>query len=244
MCATGRPSKTAKRYVQCFPDDGSLNGAWANIDTATGTVVTAATAMGTGSAAPCTVTPGPGTAMRIAISTNSNSAANWQRAGILQIDTSGAKFSASSAGDGVSGYLVSGSQVEVGAYPTSCIPTSGSAVTRSQDVARIDARHRCRSYATVRQHGEQCPGRFQRHHFSKSVELFKTNISALQKIATVQTYSTALGTPTIGAIFKVGIAFATGSQIGTLNATAPTTLATGAIPAGLNTLCLGRANSG
>ena len=55
----------------------------------------------------------------------------------------------------------------------------------------------------------------------------------------MQTYSTTLGTPTIGTVFKVGISFAAGSQIGTLNAAAPTSLATGAIPAGLNTLCLG-----
>lgn len=71
------------------------------------------------------------------------------------------------------------------------------------------------------------------------VALFNTNVTALQKIATVQTYSTTLGTPTIGTVFKVGISFAAGSQIGTLNAAAPTSLATGAIPAGLNTLCLG-----
>ena len=55
----------------------------------------------------------------------------------------------------------------------------------------------------------------------------------------MQTYSTTLGTPTIGTAFKVGISFAAGSQIGTLNAAAPTSLATGAVPAGLNTLCQG-----
>lgn len=50
----------------------------------------------------------------------------------------------------------------------------------------------------------------------------------------MQTYSTTPGTPTIGTTFKVGIAFATSNQIGTLNAAA-----SGAIPAGLTTLCLG-----
>jgi hypothetical protein len=35
------------------------------------------------------------------------------------------------------------------------------------------------------------------------IALSNTNLSALQKIATVQTYATALGTPTVGTTFKV-----------------------------------------
>lgn len=53
--------------------------------------------------------------------------------GFWVYDETGAKF----AGDGVSGIYVSSPQLEIGAFPTSCIPTADSQVTRVADLLSI-----------------------------------------------------------------------------------------------------------
>jgi hypothetical protein len=131
---------SGKQYVQCFLDDGSgSNGASVNIDTTAMAVVSGPTTFGTGATASCTVTPGPGPAMRIAFTVNPTSASGTVRAGILQCDVFNTAFGGTSVGNGTSGYLIWGAQLEPGAFATSHIPTSGSAVTRSADVATIPA---------------------------------------------------------------------------------------------------------
>jgi hypothetical protein len=236
---------SGKRYVQAFLDDGAGNGVVANIDTTALTVVSGPTAMGTGAAVACTVTAAPGAAMRVALTCNPTSASGAVRGGILQCDVFNTSFGGTSVGDGTSGYLIWGSQVEVGAFATSHIPTSGAAVTRSQDIASMALAETAAfslAVEAMRPNGSTASNVLVDFNDSTSgnrIALFDTNLTALQKIASAQTYSTTLGTPTIGTAFKVGMALATGNQIGTLNGAAPTTLASGAIPAGLTTLNLG-----
>jgi len=70
---------------------------------------------------------------RIAVTcTPTSTASDIQR--IFIIDNSG---NSSFAGDGFSGLLAWGYQNETGSFPTSYIPTSGSTVTRSADLAKI-----------------------------------------------------------------------------------------------------------
>ena len=54
------------------------------------------------------------------------------------ISSSGTMSGASYTGDGTSGLYIWGAQTEVGSYPTSYIPTSGSTVTRNQDIFTRD----------------------------------------------------------------------------------------------------------
>ena len=64
------------------------------------------------------------------------SAGGYIRLGIRQ--TLGTGNSQSYTGDGVSGLYLWGGSLEVGSYPTSYIPTSGSTVTRNQDIFTRD----------------------------------------------------------------------------------------------------------
>jgi hypothetical protein len=70
---------------------------------------------------------------RCSFSYNTTKANPYPSIGVFQ-SSSGYTFS---AGDGFSGVLAWGAQIEVGSFPTSYIPTSGSTVTRSPDTASI-----------------------------------------------------------------------------------------------------------
>jgi len=70
---------------------------------------------------------------RISITKTSSASGN----GLLQIIVPRGNSTTVYTGDGTSGIYVWGAQVETGAFPTSYIPTSGSTVTRSAEIAEM-----------------------------------------------------------------------------------------------------------
>lgn len=114
----------------------AINGVYADFDLSTGTIITNATATGTGytaRAGSAYVEPYADGWYRCGV-TASAASSTAHVVYVILLDGAG---SASYVGDGVSGLYVWGAQLELGAFATSYIPTSGATVTRVLDTITI-----------------------------------------------------------------------------------------------------------
>ena len=128
----------AARHFRIQTASAGTNGFAAYFNLTTGTVALQTAALGTGTAVTnsATITPVGNGWYRISASgTVDPAATSVSGIGFMQDTPSG---SAAYTGDGTSGLYIWGAQVEVGAFPTSYIPTTTTALTRSADVASVN----------------------------------------------------------------------------------------------------------
>jgi len=126
-------SGSGNRNLQFQIDDGGTNGFWVIINPVTGAAVTAITPFGTGwSATAHTFTPVNNGWNRIAFTVTTG-----VQTGIRTVLFLANGTNSTYNGDNASNVLMYGFQLEQGAFPTSYIPTTGSAVTRAADAASI-----------------------------------------------------------------------------------------------------------
>jgi len=116
-------------------DAGASNGCYVCFNLSNGTISTSATLSGTGfTNASAKITLLGSGFYKCSISFNTNTQTIIRVIKSVQ-QTTGNPFTYSSTGDGTSGIYIYGASLEQGSYPTSYIPTSGTAVTRTQDSA-------------------------------------------------------------------------------------------------------------
>lgn len=156
-------------------------------------------------------------------------------------------------GDGTSGFYMWGAQVEVGAFPTSLIPTSGSALTRNADIATMTGTNFSDWY-------NQSEGAFvvwaNYKGYTVNEMLLTVTDGALGAYmqsywtATTQITSAAKGgadfyvtSATIGSDFKFSIAYKTNSFAASANGAVVTTNSATPAPTGVSQLNIGHRNA-
>ena len=126
-----------KQFVQLvFDDNATTNGGYANFDLSSGTV-TASANYGTGAGISGRITPYANNWYRLSITTTAGTAATIGRFAINGIPAANSTQFAGYTGNTANGFYLWGAQLEQAPFPTSYIPTSGSAVTRQADNVSI-----------------------------------------------------------------------------------------------------------
>jgi hypothetical protein len=130
-------AKAAERnLLQLGFDDGSANGVFAMFNVSAGTISVAATARGTGTAIGATITAVGNGWFRCVLSGTAGPSATTSRCAFVT-STGASTWAPSYTGDGTSGIYIWGAQLEAGAFATSYILTTITAVTRNADVATM-----------------------------------------------------------------------------------------------------------
>jgi hypothetical protein len=125
-----------QRNVRLYCDEGTVNGVAANFNLQTGTVQFPATAAGVGWTAIGESIQAAGNGWyrcSISFTTDSNAFV------LCWVNALNSSFFTGYTGNGSSGLYMWGAQLEVGAFPTSYIPTTSASVTRGADIATISS---------------------------------------------------------------------------------------------------------
>lgn len=160
-------------------------------------------------------------------------------------------------GDGTSGLYLWGAQLEVGAFPTSYIPTSTAATTRAADAASVTGTNFSEWYrqdeGTIVAEAQVAAtnnysGTF-RHvlHSSQagsSASRVSLLVSPVNQMGSEVAVSTVVGAYLVqgantGSVFKVATAYKTNDFAFSANGTAPTTDTSGSVPSGLSQMFIG-----
>ena len=237
--------------VRIFLHDGAGNGPDADANLSLGTIGSAVN-RGTGWTGVSSAISDAGSGWyRCTVVGTSNTATSVELR-LTLLDGSG---NASYTGDGTSGIFIWGAQLEAGAFATSYIPTVASQVTRSADVAAINAPNfaswfnanegtlvsefSCFATATpTRPVAEINDGTVNNRY------LFGVNPGSTARFLTFIGGSAVVTTldytaPAVGAVAKWAGAYRAGNYGASLNAAAALTSTYGSVPTGLNALLIG-----
>jgi len=199
--------------------EGSSTGNYVTFDLSTGSIISSSVATGA-------ITACPNGWYRISMQMTTGGAQTTYGARVIPLPpsyTSGTP-SYSFAGDGTSGIYLWGAQLETGSFPTSYIPTTTAAVTRSADVASITGANFSSWYrqdeGTVFVERIQGPidSTTSRRYFnindgttSNRIENYQTASGVSAAVSVVSAASdfapTTAGVPSAGAIVKTAFAF-------------------------------------
>jgi len=120
--------------IRVLDTDNTGNGYSMNVSPSLGTVITAASSIGSGTVSSGSISSVGNGWYRVTLSGNAGATCTKYILDLFSISvTDGINF----AGDITKGIILWGAQLELGAFPTSYIPTVAAAATRARDIATI-----------------------------------------------------------------------------------------------------------
>jgi hypothetical protein len=221
------------------------SGANASVNLGAGTI-TAPNLFGTGSSASSSITNVGNGWYRCSIACIVDAASTTARAYIVLENAAG---NDNYTGDGTSGLFVWGAQLEAGAFPTSYIPTTTTALTRAADVASVNTLSPWFNAVEGTIFVEASNAQLGTSLFStddgtasnRIVTYFNVANSPAFRVVSggVDQANFSAGTITQNATFKLSTAYATNDFAASLNGAAAVTDTSGTVPSGQTTARIG-----